>query len=147
MKALCTISLLTVLGVPLFGAPSSPQADPGARVEIPQGTATLEGVPTARVNSGPTDTTRRALDPAEAARERLKVSVRDGKITWASRGNLLLQASTLGPYTYLRTSEPGSYIRFTRLDDKIAYIEHVDEGANSVTWWGELRIVVGNKQP
>jgi hypothetical protein len=42
-----------------------------------------------------------------------------------------------------RSSEPGQYIRFTRLNDKISYVKHVDLTSGSVTWFGELRIVVG----
>jgi hypothetical protein len=30
----------------------------------------------------------------------------------------------------------------TRLDGRIFYVEHMDHGLRSVTWWGELRIVL-----
>jgi hypothetical protein len=73
----------------------------------------------------------------------LRLRVRDGKVFWASRNDVPLTVSSSGAFTYL-TSEPGSYIRLTKLNDKISYVEHVDlKEHGSVTWWGELRLVVG----
>jgi hypothetical protein len=66
----------------------------------------------------------------------------DGQFYWTTRGNRLLHLNSSGEFTYL-SSEPGQYIRFTRLNDKISYVEHVDLALGSVTWFGELRIVVG----
>ena len=59
-----------------------------------------------------------------------------------TRGNRLLSLNSFGEFTYL-SSQPGQYIRFARLNDKISYVEHVDSTSGSVTWFGELRIVVG----
>jgi hypothetical protein len=117
--------------------PSRPQ-----RVEIPAGIMSLEGIPTVRIDSNEGNTTRRVLDPAEAARARLTVSVLDGQFYWTTRGNRVLRLNSSGEFTYL-SSEPGQYIRFTRLNDKISYVEHVDLTSGSVTWFGELRIVIG----
>jgi hypothetical protein len=33
----------------------------------------------------------------------------------------------------------------TRLNDRVSYVEHVDLASGSVTWWGELRIVIGKE--
>jgi hypothetical protein len=111
------------------------------KVEIPPAATTLEGIPTVRIESAEGSTTRRVLSAAEAARDRLTVKVVDGQFYWTSRGNRPLRLSSTGAFTYL-SSEPGRYIRITRLDDKISYAEHVDVASGSVTWWGELRIVV-----
>ena len=43
----------------------------------------------------------------------------------------------------LSSSEPGQYIKFTRVKDRITYVEHVDVALASVTWWGEMKIVTG----
>jgi hypothetical protein len=82
------------------------------------------------------------LTAAEASKERLTVTVVNGQFYWTSRGNRPLRLSLSRIFTYL-SSEPGQYIRLTRLDDKISYVEHVDLGLGNVTWWGELRIAVG----
>ena len=108
-------------------------------VEIPSA-ATLEGVPTVRVDSSEEGTTRRVLDLAQASTDRLTVTARDGKLFWTSRGNRQLRLFSSGEFTYL-TSEPGKYIRLTRLNDRISYVEHLDTVSGTVTWWGELRIV------
>jgi hypothetical protein len=132
-----TVAFLALL-TQAYGQTVAPQ-----RVEIPKA-AILQGVPTVRIDSAEDATTRRILDPAEASQNPLRVRVRDGRFYWASHDNRLLQLNSSGPFTYLTSSEPGSYIRLTRLNDKISYVEHVDlKERGSVTWWGELRIVVG----
>lgn len=112
-------------------------------VPIPPEATTLEGVPAVRVDAGEDGTTRRVLGPAEAADDRLVVSVVDGRFYWTSRDNRMLRLESVGGFTYLSSSEPGRYIRFTRVNDRITYVEHVDMASRSVTWWGELRIVAG----
>ena len=112
------------------------------RVDIPTGATALEGIPAVRIDSAEGSTTRRVLDAAEAAKARLTVRVVDGQFYWTTRDNRLLRLNSAGEFTYL-SSEPGQYIRFTRLSDKISYVEHVDLTSGSVTWFGELRIVVG----
>lgn len=111
-------------------------------VEIPRDATALEGFPIVRIDSAEGATTRRVLDAAEAAKSRLTVRVVDGQFFWTTRGGLPLRLNSSGEFTYL-SSEPGQYVRFTRLNDKISYVEHVDLASGSITWFGELRIVVG----
>ena len=95
---------------------------------------------------------RALASPAETAahrlarREAMWPSQRSGRVVVIAMACLgmavSLRLSSSGVFTYL-SSEPGQYIRLTRLNDKISYIEHVDLGLGSVTWWGELRIAVG----
>ena len=130
------------LAVPTSPGQESPQPE---RVEILATATTLEGIPTVRVDSAEGGTTRQVLSPSEAAKSRLTVGLVDGRYYWTSRGNRPLEMSSSGEFTYL-SSEPGQYIRFTRLNDKIWYVEHVesrDLGSGSVTWWGEMKIVSG----
>lgn len=117
----------------------------GQGVVLPPTATVLEGIPSVRIDSSEGVTTRRQLDKAEATKDRLKISVIDGQYYWTSRGNRLLRLDSAGPYTYL-SSQPGHYIRFTRIKDRIAYVEHVDVDLGSVTWWGELTIAVGGKR-
>ena len=42
-----------------------------------------------------------------------------------SRENRLLRLNASGAFTYL-SSEPGQYIRFTRLHDRIAYVDRTE---------------------
>jgi hypothetical protein len=123
-------------------ASSSQDASQPQSVQIPAGAVTLEGIPTVRIDSTEQGATRRVLGEAEARRERLTVRQMNGKFYWASRENKLLQLNSSGPYTYL-SSEPGSYIRLTRINDRISYVEHLDSARGNVTWWGTLKIVVG----
>jgi hypothetical protein len=116
------------------------QEPPAPRpVEIPTTATVLEGTPTVRIDSVEGATTRHLLDKAEAVKSRLRVSVIDGQYYWTSRENRLLRLNASGAFTYL-SSEPGQYIRLTRVNDRISYVEHVDMALGSVTWWGELRI-------
>jgi hypothetical protein len=120
------------------------QESPSAEgVVIPPSTTVLEGIPTVRIDSAEGRATRHLLDQAEAAKSRLRVSVIDGQYYWTSRENRLLQLNSSGAFTYLSSSEPGQYIRFTRVKDRITYVEHVDVALGSVTWWGEMKIVTG----
>ena len=133
--AIACLGLVVPFG--LGQEPPQPQ-----RVEIPAGATSLEGIPTVRIDFAEGTTTRRLLDAAEAAKARLTVRVVNGQFYWTTRGNHLLSLNSSGEFTYL-SSEPGQYIRFTRLNDKISYVEHVDLVSGSVMWFGELRIVVG----
>jgi hypothetical protein len=108
---------------------------------IPPGATSLEGIPTVRIDSTEGSTIGRILDAAEAAKAKLKVKVIDGQYFWATRGDRALRLNTTGEFTYL-TSDPGNYIRLMRLNDRISYVEHVDVTSGSVTWFGELKIVV-----
>jgi hypothetical protein len=110
---------------------------------FPAGATALEGTPTLRVDTTRDSTTRRQLDAAEAAENRLRIQIRDGALIWSSRDDRRLTASAAGAFTYLSTSEPGRYVRIQRLNDRLTYIEHVDTELGSVTYWGELRIVAG----
>jgi hypothetical protein len=117
----------------------------GAKPVIPDTASTLEGVPTVRVDTTKEGAKRRQLSGEEAAQSALKIKVVDGKYYWESRGNRPLTVTSSGEYTYLAT-EPGQYVRLRKLDDKIEYLEHVDKAWESVTFWGELRIVLKGKK-
>ena len=122
---------------------SSGQGSPAPQpVEIPSTATVLEGIPTVRIDSAEGGATRRVLSPSEADESRLTVGLVDDRYYWTSRENRLLERSFSGAFTYL-SSDPGHYIRFTRFNDTISYAEHIDLQSGSVTWWGELRIVVG----
>ena len=133
--AFCVAALLapTIVG--------QTQATP-APMPIPPNAVALEGLPTVRVDSAQSNTTRRILNETESVKSRLVVKIVDGQYYWTSRDNRPLRLDPSGPFTYL-SSEPGNYIRFTRIDDKVSYVEHVDTALGSVTWWGELQVVVG----
>jgi hypothetical protein len=132
MLAVAALLAPTVLG----------QSDsPPAPVRIPPDAIGLEGIPTVRVDAAEGGATRRVLTAAESAKSRLRVKIIDGQYYWTSRDNRRLRLDASGPFTYL-SSEPGSYVKLTRINDTLAYLEHVDMPTGSVTWWGELQIVV-----
>jgi hypothetical protein len=109
---------------------------------IPKNATALEGQPTIRIDVSREGATRRQLDRAEAATQPLKISIVNGRYYWASRDNQPLTVTTSGAFTYLSSREPGHYVRFTKIDDRLEYVEHVDRDFRSVTFWGELRIVL-----
>ena len=113
-------------------------------VVIPPNATELDGVPDVKVETTQSDTKRSTLDAAERTRNRLRINVgADGRLHWTSRDDVVMTMSSAGDYLYLSTAEPGRYVRIRQLNDKLTYVEHVDNGSGSVTFWGELRIVVG----
>jgi hypothetical protein len=112
-----------------------------AKPVIPETASTLEGVPTVRLDTTTEGARRRQLTGEEAAKSGLKIKVVDGKYYWESRDNRPLTVTSSGAYTYLST-EPGQYVRLRKVDDRIEYVEHVDKAWESVTFWGELRVVL-----
>ena len=126
-----------------LGSGIQAQDTPTGRVALPREATALEGLPQIRIDTAPDSATRRELDPAEAARSRLTIRIADGQFYWSSRGNRPLAQSTSGEFTYLSSAEPGKYVRIRRVNDKLTYVEHVDTEFGSVTYWGELRVVLG----
>jgi len=126
----------------LFGLVGAAGAqEPG--IEIPDD-AVLEGLPVEREVSSPEGTERTALTSIEAAASGLRISVEDGRYSWASRGGEPLELRTGDGFTYLSsTRSPGQYIQITRIDDRLAYVEHLDTEAGHVIFRGELRITIG----
>jgi hypothetical protein len=112
-------------------------------IVFPPDATALEGTPTLRIDTTRESTTRRQLDAAEAAESRLRIRITDGAFVWSSRDDRRLTASAAGAFTYLASSEPGRYVRIQRLNDRLTYIEHLDTELGTVTYWGELRVVVG----
>jgi hypothetical protein len=127
--------------VVLFGLSANGQ-QPTPIVVPPDATA-LEGLPTLRVDATWDATTRRQLDSEEAAASRLRIRVKDGTFYWSSRDDRQLTLSHTGDFTYLSSTAPGQYVRIRRLNGRLTYVEHVDNEFGSVTYWGELRIILG----
>jgi hypothetical protein len=113
-------------------------------IVIPPNATELDGVPDVKVETTQSDTKRSMLDAAESTRNRLTIKVgSDGRLRWSSRDDVAMTMSSAGDYLYLSTAEPGRYVRIRQVNDRLTYVEHVDNGSGSVTFWGELRIVVG----
>ena len=110
---------------------------------FPENATALEGLPQVRIDTTRDDVSRRELDAAESAKSRLTIKVVDGRLYWADRPGSPLTVATSGGFTYLSSAEPGRYVRLQRVNDRLTYAEHVDFGNRSVTYWGELRIVLG----
>jgi hypothetical protein len=116
---------------------------PHASAQIPASATWLEGLPAVRVDATHDRAIRRELGEIEATRSVLKIRIVDGRYYWASREDRPLTLNTSGDFTYLSSAEPGRYVRFRRLNDRLTYVEHVDMPTGSVTFWGELRVVLG----
>jgi hypothetical protein len=120
------------------GTPRGTQAP----VEIPTTAATLEGIPSVRVDLSADNSTRRVLAKDEASKNKLNIKVKNGQFFWASRANEPLSLNKSGEYTFL-SATPGNYITLRKVNDRITYVEHVDQKDRYITYFGELRIVVG----
>lgn len=118
----------------------TPAAEPG--LGLPAGTTRLEGLPRVRVDTTETATTRHVLAPTQAAGSRLTIRV-DGNRYFLGTSTRPLAIERSGDFIYLSSTEPGKYIRVRRVNDRLTYVEHVDQGGRSVTYWGELRVVLG----
>jgi len=125
----------------LLAAPGMGQTPPAAPV-IPENAAALEGQPKIRIETTKVGETKRELDSAEATKNKLKIRISEGRYYWSSRDDEPLKVSSSGAFTYLSSTEPGNYIRLRKVGDKVEYVEHVDKDVVSVTYWGELRIVL-----
>jgi hypothetical protein len=139
-QLVAAIGLAGCLALGSAGAAQQAQTA-GEKPVIPPNASTLEGVPAVRLDAKKDGALRRALDSDEAAKQALKIRVVDGKYFWATREDVPLTLTTAGEFTYL-TAEPGQYIRLRKVNNKIEYVEHVDKEWESVTWWGEMRIVL-----
>ena len=140
VRMISTIGVAACLALGAAGVAGQAQTS-AAKPVIPETASTLEGVPTVRLDTTKEGARRRQLTGEEAAKSGLKIKVVDGKYYWESRDNRPLTVTSSGAYTYLST-EPGQYVRLRKVDDKIEYVEHVDKAWESVTFWGELRVVL-----
>jgi len=111
-------------------------------VEIPAAATALEGLPTSLVSSDENGTEKRVLNTGEATKNRVLVTVLNGKFYWASRGNRQLEMHQSGAFTYLYEG-PGAYIKFARVGNKIVYLEHANIFLSTLTYWGEMKIITG----
>jgi hypothetical protein len=136
------IGLVAALAI-LSWASSSRAQTIGATPVIPDNATALEGLPTARLDATSEGAKRQRLDRDHAAKQALQITIIDGRYYWTSRENRPLTLTTSGEFFYLTATEPGQYVRFRKINDRLSYVEHVDMGFGSVTYWGELRIVLG----
>jgi hypothetical protein len=122
---------------------SSRSQSADASASLPAGTTALRGLPTVRVESTADETKRHGLTAKESSEHGLSISVSGGRYFWTSRQNEELTLRTSGEFTYLTTANPGQYVRLRRINNRLTYVEHLDMGPKSVTYFGELRIVLG----
>ena len=141
-RGMClAIGGLTILWIAVSGVEA--QRVTTGTVTFPKEATALEGLPQIRIETTRDSAARRTLDPKEAARDRLTIRIADGRLYWSSRGDGPLAQTSFGEFTYLSSAEPGRYVRIRRLNDKLTYVEHVDTELGSVTYWGELHVVIG----
>jgi hypothetical protein len=115
---------------------------PLQQLGVPETATSLEGQPQVRVETTETGAIRLELDAREAAASRLTITVRNGRLYWGADEQPLL-VNPAGEFVYLSSTQPGRYVRLRRLNDRIAYVEHVDMGQRAITYWGELRVFLG----
>ena len=110
---------------------------------IPPNATALEGHPTVRIEATKERVARQELDASETARHALQIKIIKGRYFWVGQNDLPLTIRSAGGFTYLSSAEPGKYIRITPLNDRLSYVEHIEMPFGSVTYWGELRVVIG----
>ena len=135
--------MLTSLGALVMTGAVLAQARRPDEAVLPKNATALEGLPQVRIDTAKDNVSRRKLDPAEAAKSRLTVAIVDGRFYWGEQPGRPLTVSTSGGFTYLSSTEPGRYVRIQDVNGMLTYVEHVDMGNQFVTYWGELRVVLG----
>ncbi|MEK7405958.1 MAG: hypothetical protein AAB225_12690 [Acidobacteriota bacterium] len=133
------LSSLLLLSVSVF--PARCQQLPEL-VQIPPAATALEGLPASVASSDEKGTEKKLLNAREAMKNRLLVTIVNGKFYWASRGNRQLQLHESGAFTYLYQG-PGAYIKFTKIGNKFVYMEHANILLSTLTYWGEMKIITG----
>jgi hypothetical protein len=144
LKRAAGVLAATAVWAIVAGSGAVAQAPARHDVDVPKNAIALEGTPRVRIDINEDHVTRRQLDETEEDQNRLAITVDHGRYVWTSRENALLTLSSSGEFTYLSSSQPGKYVRFRRVNNRITYVEHLDTAHGSVTYWGELRILVGN---
>ena len=144
-RVIGTIAVAASLALGAAGVAAQAQTS-GAKPVIPDAASTLEGVPTVRVDTTKEGAKRRQLTGEEAAQSALKIKVVEGKYYWESRGNrpLTVTSSANTPTSrpsQVNTSGCGSWTK-----TRSSHVEHVDKAWESVTFWGELRVVLKGKE-
>lgn len=134
---ICGLALLLTASVNGQSGPASPP------VVIPADATAMKGSPTVRVETTADATRRQTLTGKDANQHGLRITVNGGRYFWTSRQNEELTLRTAGDFTYLTTANPGQYVRLRRINDRLTYVEHVEMDSRSVTYFGELRIVLG----
>ena len=137
LAALVTIPLLMGSGLLAQGSERTSGVTFAANAQA------LEGLPQVRIDATKDKVVRRQLNRAEAAKSRLTITIVNGRFYAGDRTGTPLTVTTSGSFTYLSSSEPGRYIRIQEVNDTLNYVEHVDMAFGSVTYWGELRVVIG----
>lgn len=133
-----------VVALVMFGASLAAQSQSaGTPPAIPTDATALEGSPTVEVETTVDATRRLVLNAEEAGKHGLRISLLDGRYFWSSHQNEELTPRTSGEFIYLMTSTPGQYVRLTRVKDRLTYVEHMEVGGRTVSYFGELRIVLG----
>ncbi len=117
------------------------QGTPGT-FEVPKTATTLEGIPSVRVDLSAEASQRRVLGKDEAAKNKLNIKVKNGQFFWASQGGEPLALNRKGEFTFL-SATPGNYITVRKVKDRITYVEHLENKGQYITYFGELRVVVG----
>lgn len=142
MRRRVGVSLCLIAATCLVTAVARGEAKSQGAVQIPKNAPALEGLPQIMIETTQDGATRHELNAVEAPQSRLVIKIVDGNLYWAGREGGPLHVTRSGDFTYLSWTEPGQYVRFPRLGDRLIYAEHVDMPLGSVTYWGELRIVL-----
>jgi len=135
------LALLLLAVFPVRGSRSQ-NAELPSPVEIPAFATALEGIPSTLVTSDSDGTQTVPLSRDEAAKNRVLVTIVNGRFYWANRENRPLELGPSGSFTYLFNG-PVGYIKFSRFGNKILYMEHASVFLTTLTYWGELKIVTG----
>ena len=102
----------------------------------------LIGTPTTLVISSASGTKKTKLIEEYSQISRLVINRVKGEYFWASRNNMRLVSLPLRSATvFVCPGLPGNYIKFTRINGKITYIEHIVEDFETMTYWGEMQLI------
>lgn len=139
MKAIL-IALMLLAG-PAAAAPFDPASVP-VPIDLGSEVHSLIGTPTTLIISSASGSKKTKLKEEYALISRLVINRVKGEYFWASRSNMRLVSLPLRSATvFVCPGLPGNYIKFTRVNGKITYMEHIVENFETMTYWGEMELI------
>ena len=117
-------------------------ANTGISTEAPKKIVILNGVPSVKVVSSAGVTERQELTDAEKNQFRVLVTKIDDMYVWETRGKKLLFKTQSGVHRHFISPEGSGYVKVvaagTPQDEPLSYMEHLNMGLMTVTYWGTL---------
>ncbi|MFH1878728.1 MAG: hypothetical protein ABH883_07980 [Candidatus Omnitrophota bacterium] len=110
-------------------------------LEITDNISIIRGIPRSRVDSNNAATERKVLDKEESEKSMLRITRRDGKFFWTSRGERELVHRVYGDFDFFYPYDGSGYVRAVSINGQPYYMENVHKYMTTITFWGKLELI------